>query len=149
MEAKSNYFNHSLRILTIIIHSFVLLRIILFKLKTDHFNLTFPTTTTSSTSGFRSQWLFGLEKRSLSDLTTSMSSALALVIAGFLQLQFDGVSVKEYNQYPLYLFEYFYRMVRPTFTGLLIVSFYYYRHQQMRHVLWNELRNILNSTFKI
>ena len=66
-----------------------------------------------------------------------------MVIAGLLQLQFNSIETEEYNKYPNYLFEYFYRLIRPTVTGLFIVSFYYYRHQGLRVVMWNECKRCL------
>ncbi len=102
-----------------------------------------PVAPVSSGRNNVSQWLHHFQTTYLSDLTTSIGSSLALVIAGFLQLQFNSIETEEYNKYPNYLFEYFYRLIRPTVTGLFIVSFYYYRHHGLRVVMWNECKRCL------
>ena len=93
----------------------------------------------------KSTWLKDLENLSLADLTSNLVTACCLVLAGLSQLWINFVNILDYNQYPNYLYEYFYRMVRPPLTFLLVVLVYFVRHPLMRKTVFRELKSIVEK----
>ena len=103
--------------------------------------------TAAATAGTtsKSTWLKDLENQSLADLTANLVTVSCIVLAGLSQLQINFVNISDFNRYPHYLYEYFYRMVRPPLTGLLVVIMYYVRHRLLRKTIFRELKSFVEK----
>ena len=83
-----------------------------------------------------------VEKDSLSDLTTSICIVIVASVAIVLTVKVNQIPIKDFNCYPNYFYEYFFRMVWPNLFGLTFVLFYFYRNAKLRSTIQLEIRNL-------
>jgi hypothetical protein len=52
--------------------------------------------------------------------------------------------ITNFNDYPFYLLEYYYKMIRPPLFVNLVVFIYYIRHKELTQSFIRELKFLLN-----
>ena len=139
-EKKS--FNNLLRTLTILIHLLIWARIQIYKHKTA------GQIVIAGLLSNKKSWLTNLEHHSLSDMITNITSVFCLVLIGVIQLQLKVENLADFNNYPYYLFEYFYSLLRAPVMFNLFLIVILVRNQQLRKALFRDLNMaILNKIY--
>ena len=136
---KNLSFNNVLRLFTLLIHIIVLVRIQIYKFKESNQNA--PGNKSTFTK------LVNIERHSLADLTANLITVCCIIIAGVAQLQINFVEIEDFNRYPHYLYEYYYRLIRPPLTAHMVVTMYYVRHHVMRQTLVREFNEWIACNF--
>jgi hypothetical protein len=62
-------------------------------------------------------------------------------------IQITYSDASEFNRYPHYLYEYFYRMARPPLTASLVIAMYFVRHRVLRQTVFRELHDFWQAWF--
>ena len=136
-EKKS--FNNLLRTLTVLIHLVIWARIQIYKHKTE------GQISIVGLSNNKKSWLKNLERHTFSDMITNITSVFCLILIGVIQLQLKVDSLADFNNYPYYLFEYFYSMIKAPIMFNLLLIVILVRNRQLRKVLFRDLKmEILN-----
>jgi len=76
----------------------------------------------------------------LSDITTNTITAICFAMIGLIQIQINIVDIRNMKLYPLYLFEYFYYLIRGPAMFLLIVLILYVRDDVLRNTILREVK---------
>ena len=117
-------------VVSILLHIYVLIKIHLYNKK-----MTIAQTVHNT---FANMYIF---KNSLSDLTTCFCTAILCSLVIFFTWKVNQVPVKDFNCYPNYLYEYFFRMMWPIIFGFTLVLLYYFRNEKLRSMITSELRS--------
>ena len=128
----SSRVNIFIQLLTAFVHLVVFLKIKVYKWKR-------PASGNSVHPRSKIFWLTGLEKQSLSDMTTN---CITVVFFAVTQIQISFVNLEDLNHFPQYLSEYFYRLIRVPLMVTLLVIVFYIRHRELRQTVKRELQNI-------
>ncbi len=83
----------------------------------------------------------------LSDITTNTITAICFAMIGLIQIQINIVDIRNMKLYPLYLFEYFYYLIRGPAMFLLIVLILYVRDDVLRNTILREVKYELGLIF--
>ena len=86
-----------------------------------------------------------MDKKSLVDLTSNILTVICVAMAAYSPLAVRYSGVTDFNEYPFYLIEYYYRMIRPPLFVNLVVIIFYIRHDELRQTLGRELKFRLHS----
>jgi hypothetical protein len=81
----------------------------------------------------------------LPDMTASFIGAIMFVIFGLSQVQLNLNDFSELNHYPYYLYEYFYRMVRPPLVFNLFFIVLIVRNDVMRKAVARRWKALLEK----
>ena len=120
-------------IISILLHIYMLVKIHLYSKKV--------TITQTFRDTFSKMSIFN---NSLSDLTTCFCSAVLCAGVFIFTRMANEVPVKDFNCYPNYLYEYFFRMMWPNIFAFMMAFIYYFRNKKMRSMISAELM----STFQ-
>ena len=120
------------------IASFILNVCIMFRI---NFNQKKNNVQTENCISKKKQFLLQLEKQSLTDFTTASLSIFAFIINSVLASKINSLNVKEINQYPNYVYMYFFQLVEPCLISSLISLLYYCRHPPLRESMFREFKN--------
>jgi len=85
-----------------------------------------------------------MDKQSLTDLTTNILIVICAAMATYLSLAVTYNEITNFNDYPFYLLEYYYKMIRPPLFVNLVVVIYYIRHKELTQSFIRELKFLLN-----
>ncbi len=126
--------NNAIKILSLLIHMVISIRIKYYKWKTD---------VNEATHDKKSKtfWIFSLKTDSVVDVTESILPFILFSIGLMLNLPRSTMSLEKLNQYPDCLSEYFYTLVRPSLVLMTAGSFKLIRDKQFRTILSKEIRN--------
>ena len=124
--------NNVVRVLTLLINVVIFARISVYKSKQLHFT-PHPRSKLSFTLNF--------ENKMLADATTNIISATCFLLIGVSQFQINIVDIDILKQYPYFLLEYFYRMIRAPLTCLLLIIIMYVRNKDLRRAVIREFSN--------
>ena len=142
LDQNSNYKtatpNNIIKLASIVIHVAISLRINYYKWKIDE---------NEEARNPRSKifWIFSLKTDSVIDVTESIVPFGLVGLAMLLNAPRRKINLEKLNQYPEYLTEYFYTLVRPILTVLLAASIKLIRDQRYRNTMVKEIRNILQN----
>ena len=125
--------NHFLARLTLIIHAIVLLRIQLYKVKDSGEIKPHPRS--------KQAWIGMWQNQFLSDLTTQSLTFICLIIIGMIQWRVSFVKITDLNNYPVFLYEYFFRLIRIPFSFLIIILLMFLRNKTLRKTVKMEIKN--------
>jgi len=87
------------------------------------------------------------ENHMLSDITTNTITAICFAMIGIIQIQINIVDIRNMKLYPLYLFEYFYYLIRGPVMFLLLVLILYIRDDVLRNTILREIKYQLGLFF--
>ena len=130
IPAKVGLAQQLLTVVSILLHIYVLIKIHLYNKKV--------TITQTFRSTFAKMSIF---KNSLSDLTTCFCTTILGSVVVIFTWKANQVPVKDFNCYPNYLYEYFFRMMWPIIFGFTLVLLYYFRNEKLRSTIAAELRS--------
>ena len=91
--------------------------------------------------------LYSTEKDSLSDLTTSVGIVLASSFVTIIIWKMNQIKMTDFNCYPNYLYEYFFRMIAPNLFSSIVVLLHFKRNPKFRATIKNEYINFFHSYF--
>ena len=128
IPSKIGFVQQMITVVSIVLHIFILVKIHLYNKKV--------TITQTVRNTFTKMSIFN---NSLSDLTTCFCSAVLCSGIAILTWTANQIPVKDFNCYPNYLYEYFFRMMWPAILGFMISFLYYYRNEKMRSMIVAEL----------
>lgn len=89
-------------------------------------------------------------KITLASLRRSSNNFFTLVTfmsAWFLTFQINRTSPEDLNRFPNYLFLYFYQLVIPNVVGTVVLGFYFFQNEKLRHAFLNGLKS--TSCFEV
>ena len=130
-------FSPYLSIFTVLLHIVLMTKIQMYKYTT--------TSNTSRSTKSKIDWLLFLDNQSLNDLTTNLILSIILLFLAFSPALITNVTkVTDFNLYPHYLVEYFYRLGRPPITFMIVILIYYTRHTKLRHTVFREFCQLVN-----
>ena len=139
---KTGFTQQIVTVLSIFLHIFVLIKILLYKRKVEPKPV--------SLGMFRNTFsIKSIFNNSLSDLTTCISITILCSVVVIFTLKANEIPIKDFNCYPNYLFEYFFRMIWPIVFGYFLVCLFYYRNPNLRVTLMNELKNTFTQMYPI
>ncbi len=87
--------------------------------------------------------IISLETDTMTDVTTSICFVLTLSFTILMVFKANQVPAQEFNCYPNYLYEYFFRMVWPNVVLSIFVLLHYYRNAKLRLSVTKECSNFL------
>ena len=127
---------------SIVIHVFIYIKIKLYKkkIKSTGFNIANAQSLKKKVNDFIS-----VETDSLTDITTSIFSALILSLCVFMVIKSNKIPLQEFNCFPNYLYEYFFRLVWPYLMVLAIVLLHYYHNPMLRETIKREYLNVVQN----
>jgi hypothetical protein len=96
----------------------------------------------SSRSIFRKNFtLEAINRSSLANFTTILVCLLLFCFSIFVGIKLNRLHPTQLNQYPNYLFMYFFQFIIPSIFGLSIPALFYIRNPVMRHSVLSEFKN--------
>jgi len=139
---KAGFMGQLIAGFSIVVHIFVFVKISLYKkkIKVTGFNIENAQSLKKKIDDFRS-----IETDSLTDITTSICSAAILSISAFMAIMANNTSLQDFNCFPGYLYEYFFRMVWPNLLTSIFVLLYYYRNPMLRTTVKREYLNFIHD----
>ena len=121
-------------IVSILIHIYILVKIHLYRKKV------------TITQSFKTSFTrLSISNNSLSDLTTNFCTVFLCTVVVILTWKNNQIPVKDFNCYPNYLYEYFFRMAWPIIFGISMVLLYYFRNEKLRSSILAELWNMVQD----
>jgi hypothetical protein len=94
----------------------------------------------------KANFLMSIENESISDITTSVGSAVIFSMAVFFVRQANRIQIQDYNCFPYYLYEFYFRMIWPNLLVSIVVSLQYYRNPVLRDNIKKEFLNLVQNT---
>ena len=110
------------------------------KLKIKHYNMAETRLENDLPTNFN---LNHIEKQSLADFTSHIFSLIIFGANLLLTLKVNGMSPKETNEFPNYIYVHLFQLVAPSLICFTIAVFWYLRHETMRREIMKEVKNKL------
>jgi len=127
---------------TVLIHIIIFTKIKIYKqkIKVTGFNIV-------NSQPLKKKWndYISLETDSMTDATTSICSVLTLSVSILMVFKANKVPLQEFNCFPNYLFEYFFRMVWPNVLLSIFVLLHYYRNPKLKACIKKEFLNLVRD----
>jgi hypothetical protein len=84
-------------------------------------------------------------KENLADFAANAAIVLMVLINVLLSYKINTIEIKDFNCYPNYLYEYFYRMISPNIFVFIVVLLHFFRHPKLTSVLRTKLSDMANA----
>jgi hypothetical protein len=136
-KLEYNRFNAYFMPISFLLHIMLMVKIKIFKNKAKKVTDIHPRSKLAD--------LLLMDQQSLTDLTTNILTVICAALATYSPLAVRYDDVNDFNEYPFYLLEYYYKMIRPPLFVNLVLIIYFIRHRELWHSFIKELKNLLNS----
>jgi hypothetical protein len=83
-----------------------------------------------------------LEKESIADFTSNLIGLLAITIFSLSSIKINSLTEHDINEYPNYLYLFFFQLICPCLLCLTVSSVNYLRHGPLRNTIWREVKDI-------
>ena len=136
-KLEFNKFNAFFIPMSLLLHIVLMVKIKLFKNKIKNIKDIHPRSKLAE--------LMLMDQQSLTDLTTNILTVVCAAMATYLSLAVRYNDVTDFNEYPFYLLEYYYKMIRPPLFINLVLAIYFVRHKELSQSFIRELKFILSQ----
>jgi hypothetical protein len=86
-----------------------------------------------------------IEKQNIADFTSNMVGLISLTCISLLNFKINSMTIIDANQFPNYLYIFFYQMVCPILVCLAVFIVNYYRCDDLRETLQRELKEYVRD----
>jgi hypothetical protein len=141
IPTKIEYITLSLIVFTILTHIFICIKLHFFRreMKANEFPVSAKTLSLSK----KINDLIHIESELMTDLTTSICSVSVLSTAILIFWPANKFQIQDYNCFPNYLYEYFFRMVWPNLLASTFIILHYCRNPGVKLTLKNQIFNYM------
>jgi hypothetical protein len=88
-----------------------------------------------------------IEKQNIADFTSNLMGLLSLTCFSLLSIKINAFTISDINQFPHFLFLYFFQMGCPVLVCLTVSLINYYRCKNLRETIKRELKEYLHCSF--